>query len=266
MLRAAAAHRARSVAPAPVTAVVERFGLRMHWAWRVDAAAEPPDLSAADRETLATLLSLCRLVHPRPVLFDVGAGEGLHALYLKSLCPELEVVAFEPAPAAWGLLERTVRDNAVDGVRIEKIAVGETCASVAPPTTPASCSPPESASLPCPAIVPMRRLDDVSELPAPSLVRIASAADPASVLAGASATLLRCSPLVLVPWPRSAAAGLFAIAARLRMTPFTSEFTPTLGPALPAGIGPAVEVVLIPTALLPSLAAAGRRAESTRVP
>jgi FkbM family methyltransferase len=59
-----------------------------------------------------------------PFIVDCGANIGLATLYFKWRFPSSTIVAIEPEPAAFTRLERTIRENAIEGVTIRNEAVG----------------------------------------------------------------------------------------------------------------------------------------------
>jgi FkbM family methyltransferase len=62
---------------------------------------------------------------PRPRIVDCGANIGVSVLFFKTLQPDADVMAFEPDPATFARLERTIALNALQDVRAENAAVGE---------------------------------------------------------------------------------------------------------------------------------------------
>ena len=61
--------------------------------------------------------------YPHPLIVDVGSNIGIAILFFKRLYPASRVIAFEPDPATFAVLERNVRDNGLDGVRTVNEAV-----------------------------------------------------------------------------------------------------------------------------------------------
>lgn len=59
-----------------------------------------------------------RARHPAPYIVDGGANIGLSVLYFKQLYPESEIVAFEPDPPIFAVLERNLAVAGVGGVRL----------------------------------------------------------------------------------------------------------------------------------------------------
>jgi FkbM family methyltransferase len=61
--------------------------------------------------------------NPRPVILDCGSNIGMAILFFKSLYPDAEIVAFEPAPWACAAIEETIRANALDGITVHNAAL-----------------------------------------------------------------------------------------------------------------------------------------------
>jgi len=59
----------------------------------------------------------------RPYIIDCGANIGLSVLYFKRLYPLAEIVAFEPDPYIFGLLQDNLRSHGHDDVRLEPRAL-----------------------------------------------------------------------------------------------------------------------------------------------
>ena len=62
---------------------------------------------------------------PSPVILDCGAHIGLSVLYFKALYPDAEVIAFEPNPNTFGILQRNIEQNAVKGVTLVNAAIAD---------------------------------------------------------------------------------------------------------------------------------------------
>jgi FkbM family methyltransferase len=63
--------------------------------------------------------------NPRPVILDCGSNIGMAILFFKSLYPDSEIVAFEPAPWACEAIEETIRANALQGIALHNAALAE---------------------------------------------------------------------------------------------------------------------------------------------
>jgi FkbM family methyltransferase len=61
--------------------------------------------------------------YPDPLIVDAGSNIGLAILFFKRLYPASRVIAFEPDPETFAVLERNLRDNGLDGVRALNEAV-----------------------------------------------------------------------------------------------------------------------------------------------
>lgn len=88
-------------------------------------------ISAYDYETLYYLLREILLTEDyffkteikNPVIFDCGANIGISVLYFKMLYPESTIVAFEPNPNLYALLDKNVKDNHLKNIELHKEAV-----------------------------------------------------------------------------------------------------------------------------------------------
>ncbi|RYY67591.1 MAG: FkbM family methyltransferase [Chitinophagaceae bacterium] len=60
---------------------------------------------------------------PDPLIVDCGANIGISVLYFKTLFPQARIIAFEPDPGNFELLQRNVRDNGLTGVDLRQAAV-----------------------------------------------------------------------------------------------------------------------------------------------
>lgn len=60
-----------------------------------------------------------------PFILDCGANIGISVLYFKKLYPGARIIAFEPNPETFKLLERNVRQNNLRGVQLVNAAVGD---------------------------------------------------------------------------------------------------------------------------------------------
>lgn len=61
---------------------------------------------------------------PRPFIIDCGANIGIAVLYIKTLYPDAEIIAFEPQPRPFSALAKNVQDNHLTAVEIHEAAVG----------------------------------------------------------------------------------------------------------------------------------------------
>jgi len=78
----------------------------------------------AERSELSTLRSL---VQPGMVIADIGANVGFYTLEMaKSVGPHGRILAFEPDPLSFRLLQQRINDGRVSNVDTYQIALGDT--------------------------------------------------------------------------------------------------------------------------------------------
>jgi FkbM family methyltransferase len=53
---------------------------------------------------------------PTPLIIDAGAHIGLATLYFKNLYPEARIIAIEPNPKTYAVLEKNIWENQIEGV------------------------------------------------------------------------------------------------------------------------------------------------------
>ena len=58
-----------------------------------------------------------------PLIIDCGANMGMAVIYFKSQYPESEILAFEPNPSAYALLEKNIAVNHIMGVSLFNYAI-----------------------------------------------------------------------------------------------------------------------------------------------
>src|SRR5882672_4300265 len=61
----------------------------------------------------------------RPVIIDCGSNIGMSVLYFKYLFPDSRIMAFEPNPNTFRLLQKNMAANKVRDVRLHDIAVSD---------------------------------------------------------------------------------------------------------------------------------------------
>jgi FkbM family methyltransferase len=61
--------------------------------------------------------------NPMPVMIDCGSNIGLSILYLKNLYPDSKIIAFEPDPKTFLLLQKNIRQNKLTGVELHNKAI-----------------------------------------------------------------------------------------------------------------------------------------------
>lgn len=65
----------------------------------------------------------CTFDKSDPLIIDCGANIGMAILYFKKLYPECSIIAFEPNPHAFKLLEKNVQQNNLKNVRLFNIGL-----------------------------------------------------------------------------------------------------------------------------------------------
>ncbi|RYZ48719.1 MAG: FkbM family methyltransferase [Sphingobacteriales bacterium] len=60
---------------------------------------------------------------PDPLIVDCGANIGISVLYFKNLFPNARIIAFEPDPGNFDLLQQNVRANSLENVDLRQAAV-----------------------------------------------------------------------------------------------------------------------------------------------
>src|SRR3954471_7912052 len=76
-----------------------------------------------DRRELSTLRSLIR---PGMVIADIGANVGFYALEMaRWVGPEGRILAFEPDPLTFAVLQQRVSDSSVENIETYQLALGD---------------------------------------------------------------------------------------------------------------------------------------------
>ena len=75
-----------------------------------------------EKENLTLLLELLKRI-TKPVVLDIGANIGNHALAFSTVANK--VLAFEPLPAVYALLDRNVRENNIDNIQTFPFALSD---------------------------------------------------------------------------------------------------------------------------------------------
>ncbi|MGH9534815.1 MAG: FkbM family methyltransferase [Terriglobales bacterium] len=166
-----------------------------HW-------AHLPDACTSEERLLENLLL------DGKVVYDIGAHAGAFSLFFsRRVGPQGAVIAFEPCPATFDRLRRNLEINAVTNVRPVPCALGREAAHRALYMLPGM---PSTASLAPEARTRLRRrtaavavepLDALARrlsLPGPDFIKIDVEGMEVEVLAGATGTLRRWRPDVLV--------------------------------------------------------------------
>jgi len=58
-----------------------------------------------------------------PIIIDCGANIGMSVLYFKRLFPNSRIIAFEPNPNAFNLLEENIKENQLENVQLHNLAL-----------------------------------------------------------------------------------------------------------------------------------------------
>lgn len=150
------------------------------------------------------LLEAIRKLQRGGVFVDVGAGYGNHTIFFAVECCADQVIAVEPYPGNFAVLEQNIRHNDLDG------AVTAHNALIHPTWRSATLSPPERGELPetwCYSAQPVLTehggtdcvaLDDILAGVNVDVIKIDVEDASPAVLRTASATLARCRPLVAI--------------------------------------------------------------------
>ena len=147
---------------------------------------------------------LLRFVGPGDTVVDVGANVGTHTTaFANGVGTGGRVIAFEPQPRVFELLERNVQANGYDNVSLYRFALGaERSVRYAPPTDYAAHVNVGAVSLLSDAEESSHPVDVVTldsfELDAVRLIKIDVEGMECDVLRGAVRTLRRCRPVVSV--------------------------------------------------------------------
>lgn len=59
----------------------------------------------------------------KPVIVDAGAHIGMSTIYYKMLFPGAKIIAFEPVPSNFALLQKNITENQLDGVELYQAVV-----------------------------------------------------------------------------------------------------------------------------------------------
>lgn len=60
---------------------------------------------------------------PHPLIVDCGSNIGLSILYFKTLYPQCTLIAFEPDPDAFPLLQKNIKHNQLTNITLHNLAV-----------------------------------------------------------------------------------------------------------------------------------------------
>ena len=64
-------------------------------------------------------------VQPAPFIIDAGAHIGLSTLYFKMLYPSSRIIAIEPHPENFKILEKNIYENQIEGVTLVQAALSD---------------------------------------------------------------------------------------------------------------------------------------------
>jgi FkbM family methyltransferase len=64
------------------------------------------------------------------VVYDIGANTGLYTLFAAAVCPDGEVIAFEPYPPNLNLLKQDIDRNNLQNVNIKNVALSDSIGSI----------------------------------------------------------------------------------------------------------------------------------------
>src|SRR5207248_2149031 len=83
-----------------------------------------PALIHLFRETFVDLDYQFEAATPTPLILDCGSNIGVSILFFKAIYPRSTVVAFEPAPSSFALLQENITANRIAGVQLHPFAGG----------------------------------------------------------------------------------------------------------------------------------------------
>jgi FkbM family methyltransferase len=136
------------------------------------------------------------VVGPNDIAFDIGAHFGWWTLWFSALCKH--VVAFEPSPANFSMLQKNVASNRRLNVSLNNLAASD-FAGMVPFVDDGSSSHIQNGGSASAANLKVRtiRIDDYAEGPPPTFVKIDVEGSAASVLRGMARTLEEQKPTVV---------------------------------------------------------------------
>jgi len=155
------------------------------------------------QQALYVLISLDKLRNKQTVLADIGANIGLHTFFVKSLF-DLPIVAFDPAPNSWKYLDLTIYYNNLSDIKIEKIALSDENGILdfynwGEETSADSLRDTGRVPGVIPNIikVPVKRLDDIDDLPEMTVWKMDCEGSELSILKGSKKTIIKNKPLIV---------------------------------------------------------------------
>lgn len=82
------------------------------------------ELKVLDKEIFSDGIYEIELVKDSPLIIDVGSHIGLSILYFKKKFPKSKIIAFEPNPNVFPLLEGNIIQNGLIGVEVHDVGLG----------------------------------------------------------------------------------------------------------------------------------------------
>lgn len=82
------------------------------------------ELKVLDKEIFLDGIYEIELVKDSPLIIDVGSHIGLSILYFKKKFPKSKIIAFEPNPNVFPLLEENIIQNGLIGVEVHDVGLG----------------------------------------------------------------------------------------------------------------------------------------------
>lgn len=82
------------------------------------------ELKVLDKEIFSDGIYEIELVKDSPLIIDVGSHIGLSILYFKKKFPKSKIIAFEPNPNVFPLLEENIIQNGFIGVEVHDVGLG----------------------------------------------------------------------------------------------------------------------------------------------
>lgn len=153
---------------------------------------------AYSRNELDLLQDLQRAKARACVFYDIGANVGHHTLFLSGFAAQ--VISFEPMPQNREWLERKVRDNDLQNVRIETVALSDS-AGAARMSIPVASNHGGARISDSGIEVQRERADELIDreaLPLPDVIKMDVEGHESGVLRGMRNTLVRARPAILM--------------------------------------------------------------------
>jgi len=223
------------------------------------------------QKVLSILVLLSNKIFKKTVFADVGANIGLHTFFLKSFNKDLEVIAFDPSPAA-NYMEMTIKTNNISNVRLEKIALNDRTGMVdffnwcEESTAESLRDTKRVAGVPNVIKVPAMKLDDIGNLPPITVMKIDCEGGELSILKGAATTIAKNKPLIVSEFYKIhsdafgiTSAEIFEYVESLGYSMFSLDFVRLTKAAFQTSQDNLGEnYILLPNALMPEISAASQ--------